>query len=280
VRDFDRRQFLVATGATLASGLGPFSAPPRSDYPSRIERPGIQLYSVRHLLDADFEGTLARLAELGYAEVEFAGLHGRTPAAIRTILDRTGLRAPSGHIAFEAVRNQPDQVIDEARILGHEFIVVAWIDADLRTPAGLTQVAELFNRTGDLARRSGLGFAYHNHDFEFKPVAGTLLYDRLLEETDPALVRLELDLYWIRKGGADPLAYFARYPGRFPMVHLKDMAADGRMVDLGMGVINWGAILSHHREAGIEHFFAEHDDPKDPLAFARNSVAFLRRLRF
>jgi sugar phosphate isomerase/epimerase len=273
----NRRGFLAA-GLGLAGTLARRGGAPLTRY--RIARPGIQLYSVRGLLQRDFSGTLARLAALGFVEVEFAGLFDHPAAQVRSWLDRAGLRAPAGHVGLEAVRDQLPRVMGEAQSLGHEYIVVPWIDADLRTPEGIRQVAAVFNRVGEATGKQGLGFAYHNHDFEFQKVGNALLYDQLLQATDPELVKLELDLYWIRKGGQDPLTYFARYPGRFPLVHLKDMAADGSMVDLGRGVIDWGAILARHAQAGIRHYFAEHDDPPDPLGFARNAVRFQRRLRF
>lgn len=275
-----RREFLGATGGALTA-LSGFSASHASTAAQAlgIENPGIQLYSVREPLKADFEGTLARLAEIGYQEVELAGLHGRTPVEVRTILNRVGLRAPAGHVSLEAVRDRLDQTLDEARILGHEFIVVAWIDQSLRTAEGLREAATLFSRVGEGASQAGLRFAYHNHDFEFHPVGDILPYDFLLGQTDPTLVLMELDLFWIRKGGRDPLDYFARWPGRFPLVHIKDMTADGHMVNVGEGVIDWRTILSRRREAGIRHFFAEHDEPGDALAFARVSYDYLRRLR-
>jgi sugar phosphate isomerase/epimerase len=105
-------------------------------------------------------------------------------------------------------------------------------------------------------------------------------YDILLESTDPSVVEFELDLYWITDGGGDPLAYFARWPGRFPLVHIKDKAADGRMVDVGAGRIDWKAILHRRKEAGIRHYFVEHDDPPDPFASVAASFDYLNRLDF
>jgi sugar phosphate isomerase/epimerase len=105
-------------------------------------------------------------------------------------------------------------------------------------------------------------------------------YDILLTGTDPALVVMELDIFWIRKGQRDPLTYFARYPGRFHMLHVKDMAADGSMVDVGAGATDWKAIFRQARAAGVRHYFLEHDDPKDPLAFAKSGFEYLKQLRF
>jgi sugar phosphate isomerase/epimerase len=138
------------------------------------------------------------------------------------------------------------------------------------------------NRAGEAASRGGIRFAYHNHDFEFAPMENRLPYDVLLESTDPRHVSFELDLYWITKGGQDPLAYFGRWPGRFRMVHVKDSAGppEHRMADVGAGTIDWGRIFKHRKEAGTEHFFVERDDPPDPFASVAASYAYLRDLRF
>src|SRR6266576_470043 len=132
------------------------------------------------------------------------------------------------------------------------------------------------------AKAAGLQFAYHNHDFEFAPLEGKLPYDVLLAETDPKLVQLEVDLYWITKGGQDPLAYFARWPGRFPMVHVKDSAGppDHRIVEVGAGKIDFKKIFAQSDQAGIKHYFVEHDEPADAFASIRASCEYLKRLEF
>ncbi|HUG41708.1 MAG TPA: sugar phosphate isomerase/epimerase [Longimicrobiales bacterium] len=130
---------------------------------------------------------------------------------------------------------------------------------------------------GGRAREAGLQLAYHNHDFEFERLDGAVPFD-ILAGTDPDLVQFQLDLYWIRKAGGDALAYFRRHPGRFPSVHVKDMAADGAMVDVGAGVIDWPALFAHADTAVIRHYFVEHDQPADPLASIRNSFIHLRGL--
>ena len=149
-----------------------------------------------------------------------------------------------------------------------------------RTADGYKRVAELFNRAGAEARKAGLRFAYHNHDFEFAAVDDRIPYDVLLAETDPAAVEFEMDLYWVTHGGGDPLAYFARHPGRFPLVHVKDMDAARGMVDVGKGVIGWKQIFARRDQAGIRHYFVEHDQPPDPFASIRASYEYLKRLEF
>src|SRR3989475_4408761 len=138
------------------------------------------------------------------------------------------------------------------------------------------------NRAAAQAHDAGLQFAYHNHDFEFARTEGRLPYDVLIAETDPKLVQFEIDLYWMVKGGQDPLAYFARLPGRVPMVHVKDSAGPPahRMVDVGAGKIDFKKIFAQRDQAGIRHFFVEHDQPADPFASIRASCDYLKRLEF
>jgi sugar phosphate isomerase/epimerase len=255
----------------------------RAAHRQRLGAIGIQLYTVRTLMARDVERTLAALAEIGYREVELAGLHGKSAKEMRAIIDRHHLVAPSSHISLDDIRHRWPQTLSDAAVLGQRFIVCPDIGAEERTAQGYRRVAGEFNTAAEAARRAGLQFCYHNHDFEFAPLAGaggTLPYDILLAECEPALVAMELDLYWIVKGGRDPLAYFAKHPGRFPLVHVKDMARDGSMVDVGNGRIDFRAIFAQSKQAGIEHYFVEHDEPLAPLDDARTSYDYLRRLDF
>jgi sugar phosphate isomerase/epimerase len=272
----DRREFL-AIGAGIAAVPSRFPFLASGD---RLDAVGLQLYTVRSVLQKDFEGTLARVAEIGYREVELAGTFGRTARDVRAMLDRHGLRAPSAHTSKEALEREPERVLDDAATLGQRYVCVAWVaEQERRALDDWKRIAQAFNRIGERCRAAGLQFAYHNHDFEFVPLAGRVPYDVLLAETDRGLVQLELDLYWITKGGADPFAYFAQYPGRFPLVHVKDSAGppEHRMVDVGSGTIDFRRIFAR-RDAGIRHFFVEHDQPADPLASIRASFAHLKQL--
>jgi sugar phosphate isomerase/epimerase len=265
----------LAVGAAL-----PACRPARAT--SRISKIGLQLYTVRDLMAKDVEGTLAAVAGAGYTEVEFAGYFGKTPAEIRAMLDRHGLAAPSVHAGSIASDDWATS-LDAAHVIGHKFIVVPWIPEERRkTLADWKSVAADFNRAAGAAQAAGVQFAYHNHDFEFPLVEGRVPFDVLLAETDPKLVQLEIDLYWIIKGGQDPLTYFARWPGRVPLVHVKDSAGppDNRMVDVGSGTIDWKRIFARSQQAGIQHYFVEHDEPADPLASIKASCDYLKRLEF
>jgi sugar phosphate isomerase/epimerase len=283
----DRRSFL-GTLAGATAGLA-WPAGMSLAAAAHIERIGVQLYTVRSILPGDFEGTLARIAEIGYREVEFAGYFGRTPAQVRDALKRAGLRAPAAHVSFEALEEGWDATLHTARLVGHEYLVCAWIPEERRqTLDDWHRVADRLDQAAVAAHAAGIQFAYHNHNFEFMPMAGRLHYDVLLEATDPALLKLELDLFWITFAGGDPLDYFARYPGRFPLVHVKDMlakpapdaAAGDVMTAVGKGTIDWRRIFGHAGQAGIKHYFVEHDNPPVPLDSLRASYAYLKQLTF
>lgn len=288
----DRRTFLgTMTAATLLTRRLGFAA---DDH--KIEKIGLQLYTVRDLMKQDFDGTLAKVAAVGYKEVEFAGYFDHSPKDVRAAVDRHGLTAPSAHIDYKNLGDKFPEVIEAAKVVGHEYLVNPWIDEEIRKqPDGWKQAAETFNRAGEACKKAGIQFAYHNHWFEFLPVNGKLPYDLLLTECDPNLVKMELDLCWITVGGQDPLRYFDRYPGRFPLVHVKDVkrvppvTAGGAqdfgssmkdMTEVGSGIIDWKKIFAQSDKAGIKHYFVEHDNPKKPLESIKKSYDYLARLRF
>ena len=279
-----RRDFLRTSSFALAAAV-PWPGPGLS-WKDRIERIGVQLYTVRSELQRDFEGTLGRIAEIGYREVEFAGYFDHPPDQVKAILTRLGLAAPAGHMAYESLKDRDSwaAILDSANRIGHRYVVIAWTPREARqTLDDWKRVAESFNRAGQAAREAGLTFAYHNHEFEFIPVAGRIPFDLLLAETDPGLVKIEMDLYWITLAGFDPLDYFRRHPGRFPMVHVKDMKKGGErpvMVDVGRGDIPFGSIFARRQQAGIRHFFVEHDEPAAPVESVRASYTYLKALEF
>ena len=276
----DRREFIGTMGAVAVGAMLPACKPAASV--TRLSKIGVQLYSVRTLMEKDVERTLAGVAAAGYTEVEFAGYFNKTPAEIKAMLDRHGLVAPSVHAGNIA----PDawaQSLEAANVIGHKFIVVPWIPEERRkTLDDWKRVATDFNRVATAAKAAGIQMAYHNHDFEFPLVEGKVPYDVLLAETDPKLVQMEIDLYWITKAGQDPLTYFARMPGRVPMVHVKDGKGppDWAMTEVGSGAIDWKRIFAKSQQAGIQHYFVEHDQPADPIASITTSCAYLKKLEF
>lgn len=279
----DRRTFLRAVGAaagTMALGWPPLSVEIK-EKSRRLERIGIQLYTVRDLMDKDFEGTLKDVAAIGYKEVEFAGYYGRSPREVRAQLNRLGLSSPAAHIGVDTLTKDWEKTIENGKVMGHKYLIVAYIDEKQRTLDDFKRFADLFNKAGETARKADVHLGYHNHDFEFKPTDGQLPYDVLLERTDPKLVKLEMDLFWITNGGQSPFTYFNKYPGRFVAVHVKDRTSDGQMVDVGKGNIDFAKIFAQRDKAGIKYFFVEHDKPEpSALGSVKASYEYLKQLRF
>jgi len=262
----------------------------------RIEKIGLQLYTVRDQMKADFDGTIAKVASIGYKEVEFAGYFGHTPEQVRVVIDRNGLTSPSCHVEYAVLSDKWPSVIESSKTIGQSYIVCPWIPEEIRKqPDGWKRAIDTFNHAGEISKKSGIQFAYHNHWFEFLPVNGKLPYDMLLEQCDPDIVKMELDLCWITVAGADPLTYFNRYPGRFPLVHVKDMkklpkvsASGGQdfgdslkdMTAVGSGIIDWKRIFAQSEKAGIKHYIVEHDKTEAPLESIKISHDYLSKLRF
>lgn len=271
----------VLRALTSAAAAAAIPAWPVSGGVDRLKKLGVQLYTVRDALKADFDGTLHKVAAIGYKEVEFAGYMGRTPAEVKRSLKQAGLSAPAEHIDLEVLEKNWGTTVDAAHTVGHKYLIVAWIDAARRgSIADYKRIAGIFNGLGRKANAAGLRFGYHNHAYEMAPLQGQVPYDVLLQHTDPDLVCFEMDIYWTTDGGKDPLTYFAKYPGRFPLVHVKDRTATGQMVDVGQGTIDWSAIFAHRNQAGIKHEFVEHDEPGDPFTSIAASYDYLRALRF
>jgi sugar phosphate isomerase/epimerase len=243
----------------------------------------------------DFEGTIAKVAQIGYKNVEFAGYFGRTGKQVREIVDKNGLKAISTHVQYDELDDKFPSVIETSKEIGLEYVVCPWIPEELRKSADIwKQAAEKFNRCGEQCKKAGLTFAYHNHWFEFLPTNGVLPYDELLKMCKADLVKMEMDLCWISTTGKDPVEYFNKYPGRFPLVHVKDVKTMpkissggtqnfGDTVDLtevGSGVIDWKRIFAHSEKAGIKYYIVEHDHPKQPLESIKTSHEYLTKVTF
>ncbi len=263
----------AAGGADVAAGTGTSLGPI-----------GVQLYTVRDEMQKDVAATLARVARIGYKEVEFAGYFNHSPAEIRQMLDANGLTAPSSHIPLQMMQADPAAVAATAKVIGHEYVVVPFLDPSMRNDwHGL---AKTLNDIGREMANQGLKLGYHNHNFEFAANGTeTLPYQILVDETDPALVKLEMDLYWATMAGQDPLTWFAKEPGRFELVHVKDSrgAPDNQMAPVGSGTIDWHRLFAKRAQAGIKHFFVEHDNaaemPGGSFASIEASYKYLSAFR-
>jgi sugar phosphate isomerase/epimerase len=248
---------------------------------------------VKDELRADPEATLAAIRKIGFGEVETAGLGTLTAQQFRLLLDAAGLECPSAHLQFDIL----DAAFEQAYVLGAHYATSGSLRALLR-PApqwsgGMSldearRTAELANRIGDAARRAGLRYAYHNHDFEFVDQGGGAIgYDLLLEETHPELVQFEIDCGWMVVGGRNPRDYFERYPGRFPLIHVKDFLPAATHdsppagAELGHGMIDYAPIFAAAEKAGLKHYFAEQEGPftrMTELQAAQQAFNYLRKL--
>lgn len=267
----NRREFLELAALGTLSGMA-------ARYPDDplLDRIGLQLYTVRNLMQTSLPLTLETVARIGYSEVEFAGYFGARPAQLRRWLDDLGLTAPAAHVPL--LGGNRDQLFDAAAEVGHRYLVQASLPPQKRLSAeSFRRVAAALNRAGEEARRRNLRVAYHNHDFEFARTGDAVPYDILLQETDPELVAMDLDFYWMTKARRDPLAYFHHHPGRFRLCHLKDMDERGKITEVGGGRIDFPSILAERDRAGLHHFFVEHDRARDPLASARASFTYLHQ---
>lgn len=251
----------------------------RPDLDRHLAPIGVQLYTIRSEMQQGVEPALERVAAIGYQEVEFAGYFGHSPIEIRDMLVRTGLSSPAAHVAPNFEPEAWAEILDDANAAGHEYVVVAWTPESMRADLdGWRRTAEVMTRAGEQARAAGLQYAYHNHDFEFAEMEGRVAFDVFCEESDPDLVRIELDIFWIIHGGGDPVAFLERWPGRVPMVHVKDRTVTGHMVDVGQGVIDWAGILKHANRAGMKHLFVEHDRPEVAFGSIEASYRYLSEL--
>ena len=293
-----RRRFLRQSSAAVAAGavLGPgaFRVAQAARLAGVPDVLGIQLYTLRDLLPNDVNGVLEMLGRYGYGEVETAGYADRTPAVFAAALDVHGLRAPSAHVLLaevaagaasmaEADLPDLDTALALCEVVGHDYLVVPWLPPDGRPDRdGYLALADLLNGLGERARAAGVQLGYHNHDFEFETFGGASpAYFDFVERLDPDLVVLELDLYWAHVAGYDPVEIFERYPGRFPLWHVKDGAGpEMTQTVVGAGEIDWARIFAASETAGLRHAFMEADTPPDgSLAFAEASIDYVESLR-
>jgi sugar phosphate isomerase/epimerase len=303
------RRNLLKTGAgALSAALLPMSgavAAPR-------QRWGLQLFTVGALLERDLPGTLKQVASIGYREVETVGSFGRDPAMLRGLFDRYRLKSPSQHLASdelyasfgawtrreittEANRANYERLlapanaialvrdgIGKAKVLGQQYVTWPILMPKMLADAQIIRTyIGLFNEAGRICREEGLKFAYHHHDREFAPFPGDTrsIYDVIVAETDPALVHLELDIYWATKAGHDPVQMVGRLGSRVFGCHVKNIDAADDFAPLTKGRIDIPAFITAARGAGVRHFFVEYDRADDPMAVVRDAYGVLARLK-
>ena len=281
----NRRNFLLGTAAMTIAGPA---------FAQRNIPLGLQLYTVRQDLAKDYDGTVKKVRDIGIRHVQAnLTMNGRTSQQQRKLYDSMGINWTSVHAGGNDLRDTPQATIDEAKAAGIKNITCSFplYPADRAAfMAGPTvddwkRNADTFNKVGALCQKSGLTFAYHNHNVEFRKVGNALPYDLLLKDTDPALVQMEMDIGWVVAGGADPVAYLTKYPNRYYSLHIKDLKNQGipntnmKMISaiIGKGIIDWKAVLAAAHKTRVERAFLEIEEPYDPspLEMVKQSFDYL-----
>ncbi len=285
-REFLRDGALGLAAASLAARW------PQRGFADPLGLPvGLQLYTVRKQADKDLDGTLHAVAEIGYKEVELPGFYQKKASEIRKSLDAAGLMCPSAHYETPDLRTGLDERIVYAKEIGLNYMVCAFLrPPERKTLDDYRHLAEFFNKVGEQIQKAGLQFCYHAHNFEYTSFEGVVAFDDLLQHTDPNLFKIELDCYWMTRAGRDPVEYIKKYPGRFPLLHIKDMKpghpsttdlmkGGDAFTEVGRGSIDWKRIF---QAAGgdLKHYFVEQDFcERPPLESAKISYEYLHNLQ-
>jgi sugar phosphate isomerase/epimerase len=293
-----RRQFLLWSGLGVAA-LASYGLPRDVRASPLGKRPGIQLYTIKEAMRADPAGSLKRLRQIGFLEVESAGFGSSSAQQFRGLLDDAGVSCPSAHLQFDMANL--GRAFEDAHALGATYAVSSIMRSLVLGPnapkdalkSGMSldeakRTAELANRIGESAQRAGLQFTYHNHNFEFTDQGGGAIgYNVLLKETDPKLVKFQVDCGWMIFAGHDPIEYFKKYSQRFPMIHVKDFLprANGdtemRGAELGHGTVDYKPIFAAGAKAGLQHYFVEQEGPfarMSPVEAAQVDYDYLRAI--
>jgi sugar phosphate isomerase/epimerase len=286
-----RRLFLRTCAAVAAAPALRALESSAAPGPSVLGKPvGLQLYSLREYLPKDVPGTLAKIRAMGFDEVEGGDTYGLGVEGFKAALAAAGLKQVSEHHGYAQWRDDTAGALKQATGLGARYAGCAWIPHEgAFTREDCLRAAADFNKWGKATKDAGLRFFYHVHGYEFQTSPEGTLFDTLMKETDPALVAVEADVFWVKRGGGDPVALFERYPGRIPLTHLKDIAkgvptsSDGKAPDetcvpLGQGQIDWKAVLAAATKAGVERHFIEDEHP-NALAQIPESLRYLATLR-
>jgi sugar phosphate isomerase/epimerase len=276
----NRRHFIKSAGALAA---GSILLPSFIEARKKVENVGMQLYTVRNEMVADPLGTLKKVAALGIKQLESARsnkgyYYGLKPKEMAQACSDLGMTLRSGHVNID---KNWSQVLNDAAESGQEYLICSSMPGSGQTIDNYKRVAEIFNKSGEDCKKMNLKFGYHNHDYEFESENGKVLYDVLVENTDPLLVNMELDLGWVAATGNDPLDYLKRYPGRFPLWHLKDMDLQKKhSVEFGKGGLKILEILKHQKESGMKYFFVEQEEyAYTPLESMKINMDYLAKLR-
>lgn len=274
-----RREFLRSMGFAAGAGL----LMTRSVLPNVVWGPdtltvGLQMYTVRGLLEGDFERTLRKVAELGIKDVEFDKYFGKTPEEIRRLIDELGIGSLSKHIDTQTLRTGLEQACEDANTVGQRYLIVGWLPPEERkTQDDYKRLIENLNAGAEVCKKAGIRLGYHNHDFEFEQIEGKMPYHQIVTQTGD--LTLELDVYWATKAGRDPVRMLKTHPGRFHLLHLKDMDKNGGFTEVGRGTIDFPAVLEAAKGSGVKHAYIEQDEtPGDPFDSVKVSLEFAKSL--
>lgn len=241
---------------------------------------GLQLYTVREAIEQDFEGTLRKVAKMGYAGVEFAGVYGKDIAKTRELLDELGIKTAGLHLSLMDLENELPKFVEIARTLGTTNLIVCSMPEELRADKpGWLSTAERMNKVGENLNKEGMQLLYHNHSFEFEKFEGEYGYDIFFGAMNPDLVKNEIDVFWVKYGGLDPAEYIQKYSKRMGIVHLKDMSkgTDPTYTEVGEGILNLDEISKAAEESTATWYVVEQDTcQRPPLESAEISINNLK----
>lgn len=245
---------------------------------------GLQLYSIKEETNRDFLGTLKKVAQMGYDGVQFAGFFDTPAKTVKEVLSNVGLRPAGSHTGYHLlVSDELPKTLEYNYELGNQLIICPYLGAEIRTTLDdYKRIAEVFNRVGEICKRDGFQFAYHNHAYEFESHAGKTGYQILLEETDPQLVQYELDCFWVAHSGIDPASFIEEHHSRFITLHIKDMKEEaGKRVstEVGHGQLDIQAIVEKGKKAGVSWFVIEQEEfERNPLEAVEMGFNHLQQL--
>ena len=304
----NRRNFLKKSG-TIALGSLILTKEMRASFLAQapIHPVGLQLYTLFNVIDTDVKGTLKKVADIGYKEVESAfsklgGFYGMKPKEFAAVTKDLGLAWKAHHVIgapfkmppgakmptgadgkpmvippMKNLKDNMQELVDQAAEGGIPYLVCANIPTG--TLDEIKNSIEILNKTGEACKKAKITFAYHNHDMEFKTVEGKIPYHLLLSETSADNMKMELDICWVTKAGVDPVELFKQHPGRFPLWHVKDIGKDMTGPQpVGTGIVDFKRIFANAEIAGMKDFFVEHDMPKDPYASITTSYNNLQKI--
>ncbi|MEX2233022.1 MAG: sugar phosphate isomerase/epimerase [Cyclobacteriaceae bacterium] len=280
-----RREFIRASAVTAA---GLFSMPSTGVAAKIKGQLGLQLYTLRDSIFKDPKDVLQKVAAFGYRELETFSyrdgkIYGMDFPDFGKFIRDLGMRVVSGHYGLDQAKsNSWEKAISDAKAIGQEYMIVPYlVDTDRKTISDYKKICEQLNKAGEACNKQGIRFGYHNHAFEFETLEGQKPFDVMLAELDPGYVGIEMDIYWVVRGGADPLKYFENYPKRFEQWHVKDMDKNNqdRNADVGTGSIDYKSLFAKAKKSGMKHWYVEQESyPGDPMESVSASAKYLKTL--